>query len=447
MRPGVSAAVVVIGCSAGLPAAAQVPLRYNLRIGDWLAYDCVTTVRERSGRSRQTRDQLQLWCFAVENDERLLLVDRIADIDGAPQPMRGIIAYVDSAGRRRLPPESLTRVAEVEAALDLLPPLPFGVQAGPAWRSAPDDFGQRWHCRPSDTPPTHAAERVFDFELEDTTGAAAALRQTTRGRFRFDTADGVISKLERVQTDERRGVETRALATLRHRVQNEDRWCEQRVAEVQRWLRTQGQEDQLVERLLSEPFEAAAHLARLERLWEAHVVASDGRSKSPLHLLAVARRRQLNADGQRLRAAAAAAARWLSQAPPGWTLQNPAGETVTNEAQRGRIVVECFWSTESLAAVRALETMRRLQGELRPGSAELVCLNVDVDLGAALHAIAASGAGLRHVLGSSLREAEGLAELPVFRVRDREGVVRAVTIGWRPSIAERVRPLLNEPRP
>ncbi len=97
------------------------------------------------------------------------------------------------------------------------------------------------------------------------------------------------------------------------------------------------------------------------------------------------------------------------------------------------VVIECFWSGESVWGLRVLEPMRRLLAELPPQRVRLICYNMDREVERAREVIQRCGGGLTQILGGPLLEVETLPELPVVRVLDGGGIVRDVWIGWQPS--------------
>ncbi len=420
---------------AGASAQPQATtLRYGLGVGDWLIYERQVAVQpadERGPVSRST-DQIQIWCFAERGAQRTLLVDWIRDVGGRAQPIIGAVLQVDDRGRREIPQDALERVIALDAALDVLPPLRSALDPGPAWTSAPDLYGRVWRVTPSAAAATGGQMR-FDFVIEDPTGVSDALRTSASGAFTFDAVAGVVTRVESRTT--RVAATEHVTMTLRHRVTNEARWCAQRAGEAGRYLRTLGQEAGRVATFHAPPGDSRAVLERLDRLWEAFELETDAREKSPLRPIAAARRAALQRDGGALAARLSAAQSWIDRKPSAWTLHTDSGEELLSESLRGRVLIECFWSTDSEWAVRALPVMRALQADLGDRAA-VVCINLDADLSAGQRAIASAGEGLRHVLGASLREVEGVPETPVFRLRDADGVVRSVAFGWRPTLRE-----------
>lgn len=418
--------------SAGQPQPAS--LRYGLVVGDWLIYERQVSARpaDEGGPVRRSTDQIQVWCFAERGDQRTLLVDWIRNVGGEPEPIIGAVFHVDDRGRREIPQDALERVLALDAALDVLPPLRSALDAGPAWRSAPDLYGRVWRVTPSPAPAT-AGQMQFDFVIEDPTGVSDALRTATSGAFTFDTRAGVVTRVES-RTTRVASIE-HVTITLRHRVTNEARWCAQRAGEAGRYLRTLGQEAGRIATFHAPPGDGRAVLERLDRLWEAFELEADAREKSPLRPIAAARRAALQRDAGALAARLRAAQNWIDRKPPAWTLHTETGAELVSESLRGRVLIECFWSTETEWAVRALPVLRDLQVDLGDRAA-IICINLDADLAAGQRALSFAGEGLRHVLGGSLREVEGVPETPVFRLRDADGVVRAVAFGWRPTLRE-----------
>ena len=116
-------------------------------------------------------------------------------------------------------------------------------------------------------------------------------------------------------------------------------------------------------------------------------------------------------------------------APP-WSLQDSAGRTLTSESARRGVVIECFWSSESIWGLRVLRPLSRWRHTPGDPPIPLLCYNMDYSLAVAQRAIARCGAGLTQILAGPLQDVENLPEFPVLRVVDGHGFVRGVWIGW-----------------
>jgi hypothetical protein len=99
------------------------------------------------------------------------------------------------------------------------------------------------------------------------------------------------------------------------------------------------------------------------------------------------------------------------------------------------VVIECFWSGESVWGLRALDSFQRLGHGLPPELFTQIQYNTDVDLPRALEAIRIAGAVQPHVIGAPLLNADPLPKIPLVRVLDRDGVIRGIWIGWEPDYA------------
>lgn len=415
-------------------AVAQPPLRHDFRTGDWLVYEFKAAAFSlATGELLHRRDaQVQLWCFEREHEKALVLLDVIPIIAGGGGPMRGAIFSVDKRGERTLSPATQRRLAAVEAAFAVIPVLRSALSSELTWQSSPDHDGCRRLC--TRTGPDAAANghiRV-EYRVEDPTGVFEARGVSRTGVFWFDPTAHVVSRVESREEDRTAGVRTDTVIKLRHRTRNQDNWSALRAAEARRYVRMLQTEDRLHDAILREPGKIELRLTRLARLWTSFVADIDAGAKSPLRLLAEARRRRLEQDAHRVRARARYVQQWLGRTAPPWTLQTPTGRTLASEALRDQTVVECFWSSAAAAGPRILPSVRRLQDGVADEGMKIVCLNMDDDFVRSRQTANIAGKGLTHVLAASLAPVAELPELPVFRLIDRSGRIRRIVFG-RPS--------------
>lgn len=418
-------------------AVAQPPLRHDFRTGDWLVYELKAAAFSlATGELLHRRDaQVQLWCFEREREKALVLLDVIPILAGGGGPMRGAIFSVDQRGERTLPPATRRRRSAVEAAFDIIPVLRRALNSELTWRSSPDYDGCRRLC--TRTGPDAAADghiRV-EFRVEDPTGVFEARGVSRSGVFWFDPAAHVVSRVESREEDRTTGVRTDTVIKLRHRTRNQDNWSALRAVEARRYVRLLETEDRLHDAILHEPEKIEKRLARLARLWTSFVAGIDMGAKSPLRLLAEARRRRLAQDAHRVRARAQYVQRWLGRPALPWTLQTPTGRTLASEALRDQAVIECFWSSASAAGPRILQPVRRLRDDVADEAIRIVCLNMDDDFVRSRQTANVAGKGLTHVLAASLGPVAELPELPVLRLIDRSGRIRRIVFGRRPDLA------------
>jgi hypothetical protein len=418
-------------------AAAQTPraLAYRLDVGDRLVFErhSVTTSPDGAQTLTRTDEAVQLWALARDGDDLLVLLQLDRKTNGRAEPARAALFSVDPGGRRRLPPETLTHLDGLDAALDCLPVLPLGAQSDAAWTTAPDPYERVWRCVNRGSDSARAGHLRVDFVVEDRTGAAAAAGHTQTGTFWFDPAAGVLSRFEQKETSPADASSTESVGAFRERLNHSAEWCARRAEEGTRWLRALGHEDRLLQELLTPGAEPPKIFAQLERVWSGFKSDCDARAVSPFLALADARRQELKARQPALEARATLARRWLNQAAVTWTLQDATGATVICEQARQGVAIECFWSGASPLSNHALEQLRVLAPRLPSARVRIIAYNVDRHLEQALAIIRACGGGLTQILGGPLLEADPLPELPVVRVLDRRGLVRGLWIGYLPD--------------
>ena len=422
---------------------AQAPLRYNFRPGDRLIYkrSAIVASLETGAVEQRITDQIQLWCLERDDNEALVLLDLVHFVDGRIEPVRGALLRIDMRGERRMEAAMLTRIAELDAAFDILPVMRSTLERGPAWVTPDDAYGRRWRCELKGPDRERNGHIRVGFSLEDSTGVGGHIGEERFGTFWFDPKAGCVTRVESELRHRTAGVTVQAKIKLIERRSNDSRWTAERLAEARTFLRTLANEDRLLRDVLSRPREIDATVRHLKRLWAALAAGAGG--WSPVRAIAVSQQRRVAASERPLREAAARSQRWLNQRVYDWSLQTPQGATIRSADLRDQVTIECFWSADSLWGLRSLEMMRRLAHALRGKPVRIVCLNMDRDVEPARRAIQSCGSGLTHVLAESLSVNEPDMDFPTVRVIDAKGVVRQFVIGWRPDLHSELKPLLD----
>lgn len=421
--------------AAASAAQADDPLRYRFEAGRQLVYECRETVipLDRNEPLHRAVNQVQIWCLERRAGEMFILFDQQRVEDGRTEPVAGALLYCDEAGRRRLPEETPSRLDTLDWALTLLPMLPLGAEGDSVWATPPDHFNRQWRCTSRGPDPACEGHLRIEFTLEEPLGLANLLGQSRSGQFWFDPDDGHVSRFEAEELDLRTRTRTRATAVLRQKATQTSAWAARRSEESDRFRRALRNEDRLLAEVVTRPDELARTLAQLDKLWSAFKSDVEPRTGSPFLELADGRRQQLRDDAGLFQTRASLGLRWMNQPARPWSLQDPAGRTVTSEATRPGVAIECFWSFDSVPGLRALESVRRLQAALGPNPPRVICYNMDNDVDFARRAIERGGRGLTHILAGPLQDAEALPEFPVVRVVDRQGIIRGIWIGWQPD--------------
>jgi len=433
--------IAVLGtffCAAACCAAAEAapPMRYAWNVGDRLVYERRVRVEPLDGRAPVQRytEQVQLCCLAGEPREKLILADVIRVVDSRPGPARGLLLHADSRGHRRFAHETLARIDGFDAVFELMPILPPALVQHETWLTEPDHFGRRWNC----TPTADANLTRVECELADPTGVAAARGRTHRWIYTFDPATGVVTRAESEWRDETAGLRTLAVTRLHKTLKQQPEWCQQRVRESEHYLRTLRLEDRLLEQITTEPNRIERILPGFDRLWAEFVVQTPKRRGSPFRRMTETHQSWCATRLNLYRERAELARRWLGATAPHWSLQTPDGDTLRSEALRDRLVVECYWSVESLAGLRTFETLRQVLDAFPPDACHVVCLNIDADAQAGRRAAQLCGDGLTHVLAG--RPVGGLPprETPIIRVLDTDSKTLAIYFGWHPDLPAKV---------
>jgi len=429
--------------AALLPAvslAAGPPLRYELAVGDRLVYERrvrITPLEADSVLEHYT-EQLQLWCLASERNEWLVLGDLVRLIDRKAGPTRGALFHVDRRGRRRFSSEVLARIGGLDPIFELIPILPPALEAGPIWLTEPDHFGRRWRCTQVTSDSSADGLVRVDLRLEDPTGVAETHGQTQRGGYWLDPQAGIVVRVESERQDSRANQRVLTVTRLHTRLKQEPLWCAQRVQEANRFLYTLRLEDRLLDQITTEPEQIERILSQIDRLWSELVLGMPREPRSPLRRLGRAQRTLFADKIKRYRERAELAHEWLGKSAAHWSLQTPDNDMIRSEMVRDRLVVECFWSADSLWSLRSFPILREAQERLPLEDFRVVCLNIDTDAAAGRRAARLCGTGLTHVLAGPPVGGEPPRELPVFRVLNRDSRVVAVYFGWQPALAEKI---------
>ena len=293
-------------------------------------------------------------------------------------------------------------------------------------------MGLTRQCRRVGPDDRHDGHIRVDFAVEYPHEIAEVLGRSCKGSYWFDPAARIVTRVEYTQEDRSAGRRTENTIVLRLYNQRPSSWLGRRRDEAWRYLITVRHEDRLLAELTQKPEDVEQTLARLQRLWSGRLTEFSPGSGAPFELLARANRTHLSADADGLRADAAYARRWLNQPALPWSLQTPAGETLTSEQVRDRPIIECLWSMETPGFVATLAALHDLQEE-SGDTVRIVCLNMDSNIPSARRLLAELPSGLTHVLAGPLRAVEQPVRLPVVRVLDSQGTIRRLWVGWRAS--------------
>lgn len=433
-----------IGCAflgllaCGATRAEDRPLTYRLAVGDRLVYEQRLFVAPLGSEDyRPTAvEQVQVWCLRGRDARWMILADWLRAVDGQEEPTDATIFQMRDHGRRETPAELIASVSPDDPTSNVLPILPLPVQTGDHWVTAPDAGGRRWRCTNHGADGEHQGHLRIDFVMEDPSRVSEALGQQRTGRYWFDPAQGLVTRFESQALDTPAQQQTKVVAVLRQKRRHSTHWAERRAEEVEHYLKTLRHEERLLADALADPAKLADALQQVEQLWNGFQSDLNALAKSPLARVARGHLARRLAEREQLQKRAALGRRWLGKPARPWSLQTLGGETLTSEAWRTGVVIECFWSASSAPGLRGLAAFRVLQDQQGRFEVPVLCLNMDYNVQQAKWAAQACGQGLRHVLAGPLQDAEQVPEFPVVRVLDENGAVRGLWIGWRPEYTE-----------
>lgn len=482
LRAALAVGVLVPAADALVAQIPAVP-RYRFQPGEVLEYERIAQIAPLAGDgpTRSRRERIRVWCLEQRGREWLLLLQVTTPRGDRIELSRGAAIYMDERGRSRVPPEMLARLDGLDPAFEILPELRPALGISEEWKTGPDAFNRVWRCRPAsgstsppplalplepvrpaapadaaDSPPPSdevapphtaavsrpAVEHYFFEEIDDS-GAMVVLGLARRGEFWFDRQSACVPRLVVETVDPPSGLTMRAESTLRQRQVRGELWCRRRIDEMQRWIRAIRSEERLLNLLLTEPDNARGALSRAGRVWTELATELSVDGDSPLRAIVSGDQAYLAQRSSVLLERARMAARWGGGVAAHWSLQDPEGRSVASESLRARPCLECFWTSDSLACLRTMETLRALRRRLPEEGLNIVCLNMDADLAAARRAIDLAGRGLTHVLSGPPVGGEVPRELPILRLLDRHSRILRIWIGWPPSLADEVIPLIR----
>lgn len=438
---------------------AQEPLRYRFETGDWLIYE--RRVEALAGgaagntAAAPRADQIEVWCLDAKVDANLLLIDHVPPAGQRGEWPRGVLLKLDQRGMPTLSDEMVRTSAEMEFLYDVLPITQSPFDGFGAWRTSDVPGRTPLRCTWVGADADVGGAIRVDFAADQKDAIVEVSGYHRDGAFWMDKQRGVLQRI--VYTEQfSDGRRNRVTIALRHRVKNDEQWCVQRGDEATGFLRRAMHQDGLLDSVLAGESSVEDAITRNTRSWTAYIKDLHARVKSPFQSLAEGRIRRLQAAAGELTRLRQYVERVRGKPAGSWSLQDVGGVTQNSEMLRRGWTVECFWSAKNLAALRMLETMRRLRDEVaryaeraptaagREISITIIGLNVDADPDLAKRAITQCGGGMPQLLAESLTVMDPLPELPYARLIDPSGRVRAVYFGWRPTIGQSVIDILNE---
>ncbi|MBL8877785.1 MAG: hypothetical protein JNG88_01595 [Phycisphaerales bacterium] len=421
---------------AGVAARAQAPARYVFETGDWLVYERREVSSHGPGGERNgpaITDQIQIWVLSRSGDSSLILLDRIRLVEKDARPARGVVANVDARGLLSIAPEYQPHVTELSEAFELFPILRPATEASTNWTAEADIFGERYAYEERGADAANPDLLLLDCSHASAPGMRA---DSFSGAIWLDTRTGRLSRRETNITshdgESRRTITLR----LRHAVRNELRWTQQRLSESVRFALALQQQDAQLAEVTTGRVDWETVRPRLTRLWEGCVADIPREAKSPFRVLAGAAREWLDRDAAMHARRGAYAREALNKKPAPWTLLDPSGQPVRSDDLADRWRIEFIWRERDALSRSALHGLNALPvaGASRWSDPpfRVVSLNVDPMFLPSREFISASPAISHHLLAEPLARVDALPELPLIRLVDREGVVKAIWFGWHP---------------
>jgi hypothetical protein len=440
-----------ICCAAWLSAAARAsspdgPPAYNLNVGDWLVFErrAMVAALDTGAVHEQVRDQIQVWVIASNGHWRRLLAELVRTVDNQPIEIHAAVFDMDPFGRKRLTPETAMRIADMDGVFDMFPELPSEEAPDAEWLSSPDAFGRQWRSQLRGPDAAKANAMRYSFSVEDSTHVGDFLGESRRGRFWFNTNEGIVSRVESEWRHGAAGKLVQAKAKLRLRTHTEPEWCTRRAAEAQRFLTAMGDEERLLRVVIDNPAAIDSTVKRMKNLWASFASNADARERSPFVDIGRAYERRVQKAEWHLREIALHRGYRQNRPMTDWILPGPDGrESSSREIRTQRVLVEVYWSATSLWGLRALELARQIRSSVSHREVAVVCINVDRDRAAASRAIQVCGHRLVHVFGASIANTEGAYDVPTYRVIGHDGTIRFITLGWNPNIAAVLMPTIS----
>lgn len=428
-------------------SASAADLVYRFIPGDRLVYQrqTETTTLDGSAAATVETEQVELWCLGREGGSVTLLVDLIRVVDGRGEPMRAAIITVDNLGHIVPEPNTAPRLLEVQAALDLLRPLPTPIQRPADWQAASAPFGLEYRSAraPQHDRPDNLAFTFTRIGPESwmTLGLPAQM-----GTFWFSLESGSTTRLEIQSDDARLNQRTRSVTELISATRKPPEWLGRRTVELRRYLQAVHSEDEVLQRVLAAELDPPTAVDRLRRIWSAFLSEVEQGVDSPFATLGNAALRRLANRAPEIAAFADLAARWARRPAAAFSLPDINGGIQTSERLRRGVTIEAFWSADTFGELAALDVALRLRDQLVGKPVTILCLNLDRDPQRAARAIQTCGGPLIHLVAGPLRGIEPIPVLPVFRLLDARGVVREIWCGWQPderAMLESVRKLME----
>jgi hypothetical protein len=443
MRQLLTALLVMLGCATVVPA--DVP-RYRFEPGDWLVYTWQSTWRGPGPEAAVTRQtaQIQVWCLQRAGSEYLVLLDRIRVLPSGPEPIDGLLLWVDNRGNRRLVPETAHRAADFDHELDLLPILPAALANPRDWTAGPDHFGRLWHgASAPGSQPTHETMQV---SMQPPPALAPLLRIERTGTLTFDRQSGRVVAGE-ITTTSAAGRVREDGFRLHQALQRNDVWRSHRDSELQAYLLKRRLENAMTVTATA-PLMLPAVAERVPRIWDEYVRGFPAQTDSPFARLAAGRIRWLSGHAAQLREQAAPLTLWVGEPANTWTLAQADGAELRSEDLRTGVTVEWFYSAATPVSLYLAPQIVKLARSL-PADVHVAAYNVDADPRRAGRTIAALRSAwpsnrVTHVFAAPLRESENLTTLPAVRVIDGAGVTRTATIGWTTDLYQLLEPVIGD---
>ena len=137
----------------------------------------------------------------------------------------------------------------------------------------------------------------------------------------------------------------------------------------------------------------------------------------------------------------------IGREAPNFKLSDLSGRQVSLEQFRGRIVMLDFWATWCGPCRMTMPVLEKLQREY-PNDLTLLAINVAEPPDQVRHYVAGRNISSTILLDEDGRvgEAYGSESIPMQVLIDQKGIVRRVTVGYTPRLAEQLRSAIEKLR-
>jgi hypothetical protein len=431
----IAGVATLVASQAGSRADVEAP-RYKLAVGEELDYAGTSKAQHQDHSQVDiTEITVKIWVVRENPDHSFHMIvmsntrNGVPGKDGKPQPPVVTIAPLDLTAAGDLP-ENPTTVGQ--STPEIFPPLPPNLAAMGGWENADNQSGTRTIFKPL----RQRDRNEFYFAGTQISVSDPIYLTASSATFRFDGNRGLITRIE-TQFSQGFGINVRGTCNI----------------ELQQVTTADGN---FIKQLANESnilFAASAAAAKASetavldsaqtdaKLVDAAVVLKDAEDKIALPMLKDQLEEQIKNqpdDAKLIREEAKQRAALLAAPPINWSTADFAGQTVTAEGLRGKVLILNFWSRGIPWSISQIAALESLQAEYKAGHVLVLGLNADDeprDVQAVAQALQITYAQLK---GAELASQLKINKLPTTLVVDQTGKIRDIYMGFSPNLHEAV---------